>query len=205
MRNNTAVASTVLLPFSTVLAQPAITIEVENPVLRPGESTVVTMFAGFESGPFWYAMGGLETDLRTSVGSDGWTDVTLLRPMVGPGTLPGTPSAAGFDEIIAGQLHFPGAEIFADPTNPIAFWQATYTAPSDPASPFDIELETITSRYTVYFYRDDSGSGSQLADLTEGAATIRVIPAPASALVLASGLAAPRRRREPDPTETRDA
>lgn len=179
------------------LAQPAITIEVDNPVLRPGESTVVTMWAGFDASRS-YAMAGLETSLVTTVGSDGWSDAALIPQMDGPGTTAGTASPTGFDGIIAGQLNFPGgAGIFADPSNPIAFWQATYTAPVDLSAAFDVDLVTETVRYDVYIDRDSALSESRLADLTEGEATIRVIPAPApaSALVLVLGAACVRRRR----------
>jgi len=176
------------------LAQTAITIDVENPVLMPGESTVVTMYAGFD--PSDHAMALVITDLLTSVGSTGWADDRLVAPMDGPGSDPGGPSATGFDAITAGQLHFPPTSgIFADDTNPIAFWRATYTAPSIVDRPFEISLMTDTERYDVYFDYDRAATESRLAELTEGAATIRVVPAPASALVLAGGVLAWRRRR----------
>ncbi|MEQ9096162.1 MAG: hypothetical protein RIE32_07870 [Phycisphaerales bacterium] len=173
------------------LAQTAITIEVENPVLMPGESTVVTMWAGFD--PSDYAMQGIATRLRTSVGSDGWSDARLVFPMNGPGSSPGAASTTGYDGILAGQLHALG-EIYADTSNPIAFWEAVYTAPPAPEA-FDVWLSTATMYYAVYTDPFSPGSESRLPDLTEGAATIRVIPAPASALVLAGGVLAQRRRR----------
>lgn len=178
----------------TALAQPAITIEVENPVLMPGESTVVTMYAGFDASRD-YAMGGLTTDLAISTGTEGWSDAGLISPMAGPGTGPGVPSSAGYDEVIAGQVHHPFEAHFADATNPIAFWQATYTAPIDAAVPFDVDLSSSTTRYAVYIDMHSYMSESRLADLVEGASSIRVIPTPASALVLAGGVLAMRRRR----------
>ncbi len=184
----------VLSCATATLAQPAITIDVENPVLLPGESTTVTLFAGFD--PSDYAMAGVATDLLISIGSAGFSDRTLLQPLDGPGTSTGTPSAIGFDGIIGGQIHFPGgAGIFADPINPAPFWQITYTAPVDVAIPFDIELSTISNKYDVYIAMDSGTPETRLAELTEGAATIRVVPAPASSLVLAAGMAGVRRRR----------
>ncbi|MEQ8844390.1 MAG: hypothetical protein RIB58_05995 [Phycisphaerales bacterium] len=174
------------------LAQPAITIEVDNPVLRPGESTVVTMWAGFD--PSDYAMAGLETSLVTSVGSEGWSEAQLVAPMDGSGTWVGEPSATGYDQIIARQLHGL-AGIYGDDSNPIAFWRATYTAPVDVPSAFSIDLTTASADYDVYIDRESALSESRLAELVEGSATIRVIPAPASALVLALGAVAARRRR----------
>ncbi|UYV12248.1 MAG: hypothetical protein NCW75_13235 [Phycisphaera sp.] len=178
---------------AAALAQYEITIDVENPVLLPGESTVVTMFAGFD--PTMYAMAWVITDFRTSVGSDGWSDAMELDPMRGAATSPGTPSATGFDTIGAGQFNFPTAGIYADPTNPIAFWRATYTAPADATAPFDIDLSTMTSTYDVYLAMDGAASERRLSELVEGSATIRVIPAPASASLLALGLLAAARRR----------
>jgi len=82
--------------------------------------------------------------------------------------------------------------IFADPTNPIAFWQATYTASAEGV----IDLSTDTSRFDVYIDRDSSTSESRMSGLTEGSGTITVVPAPASlALLGLGGLAAARRRR----------
>lgn len=176
------------------LGQPAITIEIEEPVLLPGESTTLTMFAGYGRGD--YAVAGLITDLVTSVGSQGWSDADIVQPMDGPGTTPGMPSGTGYAGIIAGQLNFPGgAGIYADPTNPIAFWQATYTAPADVPSPFEVDLSTMTTRYEVFTASGSSSSESRLDELIEGAGTITVIPAPASFAVLALGVACVRRRR----------
>ncbi|MFI4883056.1 MAG: hypothetical protein ACIAQU_10785 [Phycisphaerales bacterium JB064] len=187
------VSATIAATSSAALAQ-AITIDVENPVLLPGESTTVTMWAGF--GGTDYAMADIETDLLISQGSDGWSDAIVVAPMDGPATTAGSPSASGYDGIVARQLNFPGgAGIFADPSNPIAFWQATYTAPLDASAPFDVDLSTMTIRYDVFIWRDQARSESRLADLTEGSATIRVIPAPASALVLTLGAFVARRRR----------
>ncbi len=178
---------------STALAQLAITIEVDDPVLMPGESTVVTLLGGYDAPDF--AVAGIATSLVTSVGSEGWGDAMVLSPMSGPGTSAGVPGLTGIDGIVAGQLQFAGAGIAADPTNPIRFWQATYTAPTDLLVPFEIDLSTMTSRYDVYLEIFVGTSESRLDDLTEGAATIRVIPAPASALILALGACAVRRRR----------
>ncbi|MFI4916096.1 MAG: hypothetical protein ACIAS6_06270 [Phycisphaerales bacterium JB060] len=189
-----ATTAALLATAGTALAQYEITFDIENETQLPGQSTTVTMYAGFD--PMFYAMAGVGTNLITSVGSEGFSDAFVVAPMDGPGTSPGMPSATGWDGIIAGQLNFPAtAGIYADPTNPIAFWEATYTAPTDVASPFDIDLSTMTTRYDIYISMDRSTSESRLAELVEGSGAIRVIPAPASALVLALGAVALRRRR----------
>ena len=171
------------------LAQPAIIIEVDDPVLLRGESTTVTMSASY--GGIDYAVAGIETRMLNVGGT--WSDLVLLSPMDGAGTFPGVVSGTGVDGIAAGQINFHST--YADPTNPIAFWQATYTAPADAAAPFVVDLSTMTSRYDVYLERSSSQSVSRLGELIEGSATITIIPAPASVLTLGGGMLAPRRRR----------
>ena len=172
----------------------SVDIAVSETTIGPGESTVVTLSAGYGAGD--YAVAGIETNFISSVGSDGWSDVALIAPMDGPGTSAGAPSGTGVDGILAGQLNFPPAGIYADDSNPIAFWTATYTAPADVPDAFTVDLSTDTARFDVYVARDSSASESRLGSLAEGAGAINVIPAPASlALLGLGGLAAARRRR----------
>ncbi|MEO1279107.1 MAG: hypothetical protein AAFV77_09140 [Planctomycetota bacterium] len=173
------------------LAQPSLIFEVDDPVLLPGESTTVRLFAGFD--PRDFAIAGVATSVFASGG--GWSDLTLIAPMDGPGTSTGAASGSGVDGILAGQLNFPATGgIYADDTNPIAFWQATYTA-DVVTDPTIVDIRTETTRYDVYVERGSAQSESRLDELIEGAATIEVIPAPASAVVLAGGVLVLRRRR----------
>ncbi|MEQ8845060.1 MAG: hypothetical protein RIB58_09420 [Phycisphaerales bacterium] len=172
-------------------------IEVDAPVLAPGESTTVRLWAGFDSNVD-FAVAGIATSLLADSGgvdiTDAWSDVGLVFPMNGPGTSSGLPVSGGYAGIIAGQLHDPFAPRFTDTSDPIAFWEATFTAPWD-AGAFEVDLSTQTNRFEVYLSPDSRRSESRMAGLTEGAATIFVVPAPASAAVLALGLAGVRRRR----------
>lgn len=173
------------------VATNGLNIIVADDTLLPGESTTIRLEAYF--GGTDYAVSGVATWLHSSTGAEGLSDVRLLAPMNGPGTSPGFLGETGVRGIIAGQLNF--HSIFADPSNPIAFWEATYTAPLGAAEPFDVRLETRTSRYDVYIARESSTSQSRLHDFADGLATIHVIPAPASALALGGLLLTPRRRR----------
>ncbi len=166
----------------------SITMSIADATLAVGESTTVTLSAGY--GGTDYAIAGVATSVIG--GGDNWSDLALIAPMAGPGTSAGATSGNGVDGIIAGQLNFPPAMIYADATNPIAFWSATYTASAEGV----FDLSTDTSKFDVYVARDRSTSESRLADLQEGAGTITVVPAPASlALLGLGGLAAARRRR----------
>ena len=173
------------------LAQYAILFNIEDDTLTPGQRTTITLSAAYAPDDWGFAL--VFTDLVSSQGDRGLRDWELLPPLDGPGTTPGTPSATGIDGILAAKLNFPATGIPPDP-NPIDFWSVTYTAPTDVAAPFDVRLTTDTSRFEVYPTREAVFGESRIDLLTEGNATIRVIPAPASALVLL-GLVLARRRR----------
>lgn len=185
-----------LAAASTALGQtdPRIIIEVDEPVLGPGQrSTTIRLFAQFDDARD-YAIAGIATSFATDRGSTGFSDLRLVAPMDGPGTSAGLPSAIGIENIIAGQLNFPLAMVYADPGNPIAFWECVFTTSMEPA-PTEIELSTVTSRFDVYVDRGSARSESRLGDLVEGSATIIIIPAPATGLALLGVLALGRRRR----------
>lgn len=183
---------TFLAICTTAMAQSSVIFDVESPVLMPGQSTAVTLRAVKPHDT--YAMAVIVTDLVSSFGGEGWSDEQLIRPMDGPGSSPG-PTATGFVGIEAWQLNplFPGGG--ADPSSPISFWRATFTAPAEVATPYDVTLSTMTSRFDVYVIRDSTVPESRLSGLTEGHATIRVVPAPAGAVVLGLGVLATGRRR----------
>lgn len=197
MRRTTACV--LLLAATTpTLAQTSsaeIVFDIDNDTLLPGQSTTVTLWAAWPEHEF--AMGYVSTSLETSVGSTGWSGLELVAPMDGPGTTKGVLSTIGIDGIVAGQLNYcPAAPFCPTMDNPIAFWQATYTAPADVGAAFDVDLLTRTTRFDVYFADRVLETHSYLHELVEGEATIRVIPAPASIAVLSGLLVFARRRRE---------
>ena len=195
MRRSTSrfAAAASLAISSTALAQSSVIIDVADPVLLPGQSTTVILSAAWPQG--LYAMGSVVCDLLSTTGGAGWSDQQLIPPMFGPGTSPGEIATRGIEGIRAGQIFLPFGP-GADTSNPISFWRATFTAPAEVATPFDVSLSTITSRFDVYISRDSIETRSFLSGLTEGHATIHIIPAPAGAVVLGLGvLVAGRRRR----------
>lgn len=169
-----------------------LTILVERETLLPGESTTIRLEAFFDRGND-YAIAVVGTWLDSSAGAQGLSDVRLVGPLRGPGTVAGTIGERGVRGIVAGQLHFP-LNFPADPSNPMLFWEATYTAPAEVSTPFTVDLETRTSRFDVYIHRESVISESRLDGILDGTASIRVVPAPASVLVLV-GLACVRSRR----------
>lgn len=171
-----------------------VSIEIDEPVLAPGESTTVRLVASIPDTD--YALAGVALDVLydTPIAEPKrhWSDLRLLPPFDGPGT-PHTLEADRVDGIIAGQLNFPPAMIYADPTNPIAFWEATFTAPIDAGGGYRVDLMTEVTKLDAYIARDSSTSESRLHLLVEDSASIFVVPAPASAIVLL-GLVTTRRR-----------
>lgn len=103
------------------------------------------------------------------------------------------PVAGGYAGILAGQFHWWQEPQSTDTSNPIPFWEATFTAPQVGGTSA-VHLSAFTGRFDVYPHETTSSSESRLDGLTEGAGTITVIPAPASAIVFV-GVAAWRGRR----------
>ncbi|MCW5757031.1 MAG: hypothetical protein KIT54_07345 [Phycisphaeraceae bacterium] len=176
------------------LAQSSFYFEIEHTTLLPGQSTQVQLWAAFPAAD--HSVAGIWTSLRSSTGSEGFSDMRIVPPLDGPGTTAGTLSATGVDDILAGQLMFPICGIGGCPPsiNPIVFWEATYTAPAD-ATPMALDLSTLTSRFDVYPELLNPRSESRLEGLVEASATIHIVPAPAGVFALALGLVCVRRRR----------
>ncbi|MEQ8317780.1 MAG: hypothetical protein RIE77_02185 [Phycisphaerales bacterium] len=178
------------------LAQ-AILIEADLPggLPMPGDRTTITMSAGFN--PLDYAMAAIGTDLVINQVQGRLEDPRLIAPMNGPGTSAGAVSGTGVDGIIAGQLNFPLAGIYADPTNPIAFWAVDWIyEPGGPGPGSDVLLHVVTetTRFDVYTDRLLATSEFRVDELEEGELLI-VVPAPSSAVALVGGLALASRRR----------
>ncbi len=191
-----AIASLVLSAGAACAQTVNLIIDVEEPLILPGESTRVTLRAEFSTGD--YALAGIATDLVVTdiVGdTEGrWSDWELVSPMDGPGTTAGGPTGEyDMTGILAGQLNFPPARIYADPSSPIAFWQATFTAG---VANGIIDFATRTSRLDMYPTRGSSLSESRLDVVVEGSGFIAIaVPAPSSAAVLLGlGLLARRHR-----------
>lgn len=175
-----------------------VTIEIDQPVLAPGDSTRVRLIATVLDTDYAFAGASLSLliDFDGTPGARGFGDLSILPPM-DAGPTAGVPTDRGIEGIVIGQLHFPAAGIFADPTNPIAFWEATFTAPVDAGGGYRVELATQTLRFDAWPDRDTAVLASRLDLALEDSASIFVVPAPAGPAVLALGvaLAFTRRRR----------
>jgi hypothetical protein len=189
-------AASVVACFSaTASAQVVgVTFDIDQPVLAPGEFTTVRLLANFPDADYAFAGAALNVLIDGVSPFGSISDPSLLPPMAS-GPLSIRVTEHGIEGIIAGQLNFPPAGIYADPTNPIPFFQFTFYANPDAGGGYRVDLLTEVSKFDVYPQRELSLSESRLDLLTEGRASIFVVPAPGSALVLAAGLLLARRRR----------
>jgi|GEM_PF-4953490 len=124
-----------------------------------------------------------------------WSAPALVAPFDAPGTSAGVVADGGLRVAgaIAGPLHFPMGGIVADPSDPIALWQATFTV--DDFTPREVVLVADIDRYDVY---TSAGSGFSERRFTPDArGAIVVVPAPGGVALLAAALgwAARRTRR----------
>ncbi len=164
-------------------------IRVSN-VVSPGQpSTTVEVYADWDSDLF-YAFAAAEWALRGD-GTGDFSGPTLA--FSDPGQDAGTPMTGDVMDIVTGQLQFPPGGIFADTSDPILIWSATWSTTDFTAR--TVDLSTETARYSLYL--DDTGLSSDVTStVIEGLGRIEVIPAPASlALLGLGGLVAARRRR----------
>lgn len=173
-----------------------VTIEIDEPILAPGEFTDVRLVAHFPDADYAFAGVLLDFAFDSPIADPRrhWSNVIVPSPF---GTGPSGPQVteSAFVGLQASQLHFPPAGIFGDPSNPITFFEATFTAPDDAGGGYVVDLSTLTDRFDVYLSRDTSTAESRLDLVVEDSASIFVIPAPASAVVLALGVLGIRRRR----------
>lgn len=149
-------------------------IEVDRPILEPGDTTEVRLRAGFDSDEL-ACMAGIASSLLSSLGSDDFFNYELVRPMTGPGTEPGVPTDAGFEGILAGQLSGLGGTM-GDPSDPITYWRVDYTAPADAVGE-TLELKTATTHYDVYveICYGCTTSVPRIDELVEGEAAISIV------------------------------
>src|SRR5262249_44762873 len=147
-----------LLVACPVSAELSFSFDVSNIVSPDNPSTTVEVWAHFDAGQ--YAFAGALWDVKAAVDKGGFSDpFTVLNSY---GTSDGEVSQDGdmVGHIIAGQLHFPLGEYFADTGNPILVWKAMWsTADFKPRS---VDLATATQKY--FLYLDDSGLSSDFYD-----------------------------------------
>ncbi|OAB63754.1 hypothetical protein AY599_01135 [Leptolyngbya valderiana BDU 20041] len=200
MRTTIAAAAILAVAAAAAHAQTVgVTIDIDEPVLAPGDSTRVRLIATVLDTDYAFAGTNLNLliDFDGTPGARGFSDLSILPPM-DAGPTAGVPTDRGIEGIVIGQLHFPAAGIFADPTNPIAFWEATFTAPVDAGGGYRVDLLTETLRFDAWTDRDTAIAASRLDLIVEDSASIFVIPAPAGAAVLTLGVAvAFTQRRRP--------
>ncbi|UYV13344.1 MAG: hypothetical protein NCW75_03445 [Phycisphaera sp.] len=170
------VAAIVLASTSVALVQTesyTIEIQVDRPVLEPGEFARVILAPAFDTSRDW-AMAAVSFDLAAPRMGEGISGLSGMPPW---DSMPSSPIRCdiGLCGFLAGQLNFPAADIYADPSSPLPAFEFSYMAP-DVSEPAEVVFETRTNRFDVYPDRESSVSASRLDEFTEGSATILVVP-----------------------------
>jgi hypothetical protein len=151
----------------------------------PDDSARVTFWAAFPPKDYAFHNGKFDVIAHDPTGAGAWSQPERL--LSGPSSQDGTINGEKIEGIVVGQLHFPSANIFANPANPIAAWTAVWSTSELGARTVPVTSET--SEFSVYF--SDMGISDNFVDLLhEGSAVINVVPAPASLgvfLLLAAG------------------
>lgn len=190
-------------PTAAVLATAALTVTGHSAALAqaihfditgipsPGGTETITMSASFN--PLDFAMAGIGTSVVINEIQGDLSNPRLVAPMDGPGTSEGVIGVGSVEDILAGQLHFPLAGIYADSTNPIAFWQVDWTYVPGGGSVL-LDIESQTDRFDVYTDILKATSEFRVDELEEGSLRV-VIPAPAGSFALLAGFTLATRRR----------
>lgn len=162
-------------------------------VVSPSKpSTTVEMWAWFDYIPGQAEMfSGTKTNLRASEGE--WSNIANhFGIIVDPSPIVVGSHVFG---MVLGQLHFPPAGIYANPSNPILLFSMDWSTTN-----FDkrmVSIETFdTQVFEVYINQQGSTANLPLSSIIEGSGFIKVVPAPggAAAILSLACLAAARRR-----------
>lgn len=180
-----------LVPVASASADLAFSFDVSNVVTPINPSTTVEVWAHFDPG--YYAFAGAQWDVTASADVGGFSDAFSILNTYG--TSDGNISQDGdfIAHIIAGQLQFPLGNYFADTTNPILVWKATWS--TDFFKPRSVNISTATQK--CFLYLDDSGLSNDFYDdaFQEAIGSIQVVPAPAAGALLGVLALTVRRRR----------
>ena len=150
-------------------------IRIDRPVLEPGETTTVEL-RGWYPGDGWNGyLGAFQSSVLTDAGEPVLSDPALIVPFAGPGTLAGTPTTSGVEEIRGGFLCCPLVDCQLERyPNPWRVWAATFTAP-DASEPTEVALWTASDEYVLYF-QGCRMTESVIDQLAEGEAIITIVP-----------------------------
>lgn len=170
-------------------AQPGWDITVLGPAVSPSQPSVTVRISARFDDPPDYAFAHGELDVVSAEGD--WSAPRLLPGRTSGYGEPGIPAGPAVREIVAGQFNIPNV-FYANAANPLDVWEATWTT-SD-FRPREVNLSTLTTRFEVFFLRNNPDRQTRLGQLTEGYAFISVVPAPPALFLAGLGLILRRRR-----------
>ena len=149
-------------------------IEVDRPVLEPGENATIELRCGFDSDEYW-AIQGVGTNL-VGLGSAGLvSDMQQLHPLGGPGSSAGVFGGGTVSGIAGIQIQSDTAGILADPADPAPLWRGVFTAEVTD-EPLTLDLATISIYYGVFLQPFGFPFQDKIDQLIEGSAAITIVP-----------------------------
>ncbi|MFG0286151.1 MAG: hypothetical protein ACF8R7_17175 [Phycisphaerales bacterium JB039] len=137
-----------------------------------------------------YAFAGARLDLHAS--EEGWGEGS--SPLMGIVDPPPTIAGPSVLDIVTGQLNFPPAGLYADPSNPIKAWRQKFEVTD--FTPRDLSFHTETRVGAIFPERESRAYEER--PWADASAVIRVVPAPGAVTLGLTWalLASPRRRRQ---------
>jgi hypothetical protein len=171
-------------------AETGLSFHVSNTISPNHPSATVEVWAHIED--VSYAFAAVQFDALAAVDPGGFSDPFAILHTLGTFNGDVQPGGDLITHCLPGQIQAPVGEWFADTTNPILIWRATWS--TDDFNAREVDISTFTHRFAVYL--DYNGNNVLVDETLDAEGVVKVVPGPAvAALFTACGAFAGTRRR----------